>query len=143
MAGKDYANETIVVHWDATRCIHTGLCTAGLPGVFDVKRRPWISLAGADPDAVAEVVDRCPTGALRSKRLDRATPERHDDATTVVPVPDGPLYLRGNLRILDESGAEITQEARVALCRCGGTGNPPFCDNTHLRLGYRSGNRAP
>jgi CDGSH-type Zn-finger protein len=39
--------------------------------------------------------------------------------------------------VLDDTGAEIGPAGCVALCRCGGTGNPPFCDGTHRTNGFR------
>lgn len=137
MARKDYGNEDIVVHWDAPRCIHTGICTRALPGVFDVNKRPWIDVNGADADAVAEATELCPTGALRYERRDGSN-EQVPDVTTVVPMRDGPLYLRGTLRVTAPDGTLIAEETRLALCRCGATANPPFCDNSHRASGYRS-----
>ena len=135
---KEYANEAIVVTWDAQRCIHTGICTAGLPTVFDVARRPWIHLEGADADAVAQLVRRCPTGALRSRRVDEAPAPPPDDAVTIRTMRNGPLFIEGPVRVVGPDGVTITAEDRLALCRCGATRRPPFCDNSHREVGYRS-----
>lgn len=136
--GKDYAGDGIVVHWDASRCIHTGICTRGLPGVFDVRRRPWISLDGALADEVQQVVQRCPTGALRCTRSDGGDQESGPAVVTIEPVPNGPLYVRGPVEVRARDGSVVAED-RLALCRCGATANPPFCDSAHRRVGYRSG----
>lgn len=143
MATRDYANDDIVVHWDAGRCIHTGICTRGLPAVFDATRRPWITLDGADADAVAALVERCPTGALKYRRVDGGPQETPTVPTTVTPIPDGPLYLRGDLTVPAPDGSVVARETRVALCRCGATANPPFCDSSHRGAGFRSQDPAP
>ncbi|HER10144.1 MAG TPA: CDGSH iron-sulfur domain-containing protein [Bacteroides sp.] len=44
---------------------------------------------------------------------------------------DGPLEVTGNFVILDARGEEIEKEGPVYLCRCGGSRNKPFCDDTH------------
>jgi uncharacterized Fe-S cluster protein YjdI/CDGSH-type Zn-finger protein len=137
--GKEYANDEIVVEWNPQRCIHTGRCTAGLPEVFNVAERPWIQLEGARPDAVADVVARCPTGALRYRRLDTGEQGPPDvTPVTVRTVRNGPLYIAGRVAVVGPDGATITEETRLALCRCGGTRNAPFCDNSHRRLGFES-----
>jgi uncharacterized Fe-S cluster protein YjdI/CDGSH-type Zn-finger protein len=135
---KEYANDSVVVSWDAQRCIHTGICTAGLPEVFDVTRRPWIQLEGADADSVLALVRRCPTGALRARRAGEETEPSDPAPVTIRAVRNGPLYIEGPVRVLGPDGATVTQEDRLALCRCGGTRRPPFCDNSHRTIGYRS-----
>ena len=63
----------------------------------------------------------------------------HDDEVTVTACPDGPLLVRGPARLVDASGEEIERHREtVALCRCGGTAIPPWCDGTHKVNGYRS-----
>ena len=56
----------------------------------------------------------------------------------VVPVKDGPLKVRGGLEICSGTGRTVTRTQYVKLCRCGGSANKPFCDDTHLRIGFRS-----
>lgn len=140
---KDYAGTGIVVHWDASRCIHVGTCTRLAPAVFDVTQRPWIHADGADADTVAAVIQQCPTGALRYRRLDGGAAEQVPSTTTVVPMRNGPLFLHGPLRVVTPGGQVLAEETRLALCRCGATRNPPFCDNAHRSVGYRSSDPAP
>ena len=51
--------------------------------------------------------------------------------------PDGPYLIRGDFRVVDETGAEIDpQRATIALCRCGRSRMKPFCDGTHKGTGF-------
>ncbi len=140
MAGpiRTYATDRIAVRWDSARCIHTARCIEALPEVFDAGRRPWIDPAAADADALARAVERCPTGALRYARRDGAPQEAPVRPAVAVPVPDGPLVVTGDLHVQDGEGAPIAAEHRLALCRCGATGNAPFCDGSHATSGFRS-----
>ena len=61
---QEYKNEVIVVRFDPKVCVHSGCCVRGLSAVFDLARRPWVNIDGATPDAIAEQVRRCPSGAL-------------------------------------------------------------------------------
>ncbi len=54
------------------------------------------------------------------------------------PETDGPLRVRGNLEIISGTGRVVTRVTQAHLCRCGGSGNKPFCDGTHARIGFRS-----
>jgi uncharacterized Fe-S cluster protein YjdI len=133
---RSYGDAGFRVLWDATRCIHTGICLRRLPEVFDVNARPWVRLDGASEEAVAEAIRACPTGALRYDG-DRLPPEAADEPTTVTVRPNGPFYVRGRIRIQGRAGAVIAEENRVALCRCGASQNKPFCDNSHQLVQFR------
>ena len=140
---REYRTDQIVVQWDAERCIHSGECVRGAPGAFDPQARPWIDLAGEDADTIASVIRRCPSGALHAQRLDGGAPlptsqEQPDAPLAVRSVRDGPLYLRGDIEVRDASGELIRRDLRVALCRCGASDRKPFCDNSHLRTGFRA-----
>lgn len=56
---------------------------------------------------------------------------------TIVPTPNGP-YRVTNCRALKGmmDGRVYEAEGTVALCRCGGSNNKPFCDGTHLKSGF-------
>jgi CDGSH-type Zn-finger protein/uncharacterized Fe-S cluster protein YjdI len=130
-----YQAEGIVVEYDAARCIHVKECVHGLPEVFDPKRRPWIDPGLASADAIAEVVRRCPTGALRY-RTETGEQEQPTGRNEVRTAADGPLYLHGRLNVRVSDG-ESVEETRLALCRCGASQNKPFCDNAHIESGFR------
>lgn len=56
---------------------------------------------------------------------------------------DGPYLVsevQQIIRLSDGKSYEATRQ--VALCRCGGSSNKPFCDGTHLKNGF-SGARDP
>lgn len=123
--GKAYTAPAVTVFYDRARCRHYAECVRGLPQVFDTTRRPWIRPDAADARAVAEVVERCPTGALHHRLLE-GDPEEPAHPTTVTRDPAGPLLVHGDLVLDTPEGA--LRETRAALCRCGRTGNEPFCD---------------
>jgi CDGSH-type Zn-finger protein/uncharacterized Fe-S cluster protein YjdI len=132
---KTYASGTIAVRFEPRRCIHAAECVRGLPDVFDPDRKPWIEPGTAGADAIAAVVARCPTGALHFERLDGGPAEVADAVNGVRVTRNGPLHLRGTIEVL-EDGAVIARDVRVALCRCGATRNPPFCDNSHRAIRF-------
>jgi uncharacterized Fe-S cluster protein YjdI len=133
---RTYANDAIEVHWEPRLCIHVQNCVRKLPQVFKAEERPWIVVDGADADAIAATVEACPTGALHYRRLDGGAQEEASDEPTVEPRPNGPLFVRGHVRIVGDDGAVIREDTRVALCRCGASGNKPFCDGSHRRIGF-------
>lgn len=50
----------------------------------------------------------------------------------VVVVPDGPALVRGADVVLDEDGnPHDVERPVVAICLCGLTQRPPWCDATH------------
>ena len=59
--------------------------------------------------------------------------------TEVTPYPDGPLIVRGPIRLIDEDGKEIpVRRSTIALCRCGRSRMKPFCDGTHKSTGFQA-----
>lgn len=50
---------------------------------------------------------------------------------------DGPMILKdcGDFRM---TGVDVEVKPMMALCRCGASGNKPFCDGSHKVAGYTS-----
>ncbi len=94
-AGKTYKAPGVTVFYDAPRCRHFAECVRGLPMVLNVLARPWIHPGGAAPETVAEVIRRCPSGALHYVLTD-GEPERPATPTILWnPLPE--TYLIGQL----------------------------------------------
>ena len=61
---KRYSSGEITVIWKPSLCIHSGICARGLPGVFQPRGRPWITMTAATTEQIIAQVDQCPSGAL-------------------------------------------------------------------------------
>jgi len=59
-----------------------------------------------------------------------------DGPLEVRPMPNGPLMVSGNLEICSGTGRTVDRVTKAALCRCGQSGNKPFCDGTHKKVGF-------
>ena len=54
-----------------------------------------------------------------------------ENGSLVIDLPEGSKFqLNGQERVLEK--------AKLALCRCGHSGNKPFCDGTHKRIGFEA-----
>jgi uncharacterized Fe-S cluster protein YjdI/CDGSH-type Zn-finger protein len=134
---KVYRGRDVEVSFDLDICIHVAECLRGHPGVFNLNRRPWLLPDMAGADEVAEIVRRCPSGALLYKRLDGGPQEDPDGPTTVRPMRNGPLLVAGKIEVRREDGT-IEVLPRATLCRCGESQHKPFCDNRHIAVGFRA-----
>lgn len=135
---RTYDRDELSVVWDAARCLHVAKCIQALPQVFDPDARPWVAVDAADADQVAAAVRACPTGALRYQAHAPFAAELPQEPATVTVAANGPLHVRGRITLTFPDGHE-REETRVSLCRCGKTGNAPFCDNSHKAVGFQGG----
>jgi CDGSH-type Zn-finger protein len=105
------------------------------------------NLVKSDDDGNAATVraeaELCPSG--RYTAIDRATGEHFEPdlppSVGIVEDPHervaGPLWVRGGVPVESADGHVYETRNRVTLCRCGGSSNKPFCDGTHLEIGFR------
>jgi CDGSH-type Zn-finger protein len=70
---------------------------------------------------------------------DASVSGRPPEGTVITPYRDGPLLVRGPIRLQDQEGNEILVEREVvALCRCGKSRSRPLCDGTHKLVRFRA-----
>jgi CDGSH-type Zn-finger protein len=62
-------------------------------------------------------------------------------ASRISVLPNGPYLLEDGV-LRRSSGESVPVEEKVALCRCGGSKNKPFCDGTHSKIGFSDRNSA-
>jgi CDGSH-type Zn-finger protein len=67
-------------------------------------------------------------------------PMSSDDMPTITPTTDGPYVVEGLVRLSNRHG-DLQGHAGMALCRCGGSANKPFCDGTHRKNGFSGAKR--
>jgi CDGSH-type Zn-finger protein len=72
-------------------------------------------------------------------RSEETAPERGDDVSdrpTIECRPDGPYLVKDLEHLTDSPGNRLDTRPVMALCRCGGSANKPFCDGTHKKNGF-------
>ncbi len=59
-------------------------------------------------------------------------------STKITVQNNGSIRIEGDFEIVDPMGTPFGLGGRtvVALCRCGHSGNKPFCDGSHNRMGF-------
>lgn len=140
MDKKKYSNDEITVVWQHKMCTHSTKCWKGLGEVFKPKERPWVNMDGASTEAIMAQVDKCPSGALSYFKNGEEPQETEVIAaagTRVECAPDGPLMVYGQLDITLPDGAKESKMKVTAFCRCGASGNKPYCDGSHNKVEFK------
>lgn len=128
---QKYEGKEITVFFDASRCIHAGNCVHGLPEVFQAGvEGPWINPDAADTDRLAELIETCPSGALRYERATGS--EQMPQSNSVTVEKDGPLTIHADYSL----NGQKPDAPRTTLCRCGASQLKPYCDGSHTAAGF-------
>ena len=138
---KKYSNGEVTIVWKPAVCMHSTICwkkATGLPEVFNPAEKPWIKPEAAPTEKIIEQVKKCPSGALSYYMNNESGSIAEVKAESLVEVmPNGPLLVYGNITVKDKNGNETKKNKVTAFCRCGGSGNKPYCDGTHQKNGFQ------
>lgn len=144
---KEYSNGELTVVWKPRSCIHSGICVATLPDVYDPMGRPWIKPENATTEALKAQILKCPSGALsfyKNNGKKEAGPEASDSSgapiasgTRVEVKANGPLLVHGELEVTRPDGSTESKSRITAFCRCGASGNKPYCDGNHKTVAFK------
>ena len=140
-----YTNPEVTVVWKPKTCIHSTICWKGLIEVFNPRERPWIKMEGADTQRIIEQVRKCPSGALsyfmNADNIKETEPEKviaeAANITKIEVSPNGPYLIKNECLIVHGDGKEEIKSGTVALCRCGASGNKPYCDGSHRKVEFK------
>ena len=141
MEKKNYTNGEVTIVWQPKMCIHSAKCWRGensLPEVFNPMEKPWINTNGASTERIIEQVKACPSGAISfymNNTVDKS--ERVISETIAETIPNGPLLLYGNIIVKDSEGNQTQKNKVTAFCRCGASGNKPYCDGSHAKIDFK------
>lgn len=130
-----YINNEIEVIWKPHLCIHSKLCWTQLPEVFNPKVKKWVNPDGAPTEKIIDQVKKCPSGALSIKDSEKNTANENTNKIEIA--SNGPILIKGNCEIKHSDGRVETKENITALCRCGQSGNKPFCDGSHKTSNFK------
>jgi len=131
-----YPGSQCDIQWDSRLCIHYGECSRASGELFVGGRQPWCEPDLSSDEEIRDVLLRCPTGALTAKFADGSGIETDIEENHSTVTQDGPLYFHGALNIEGAPADMPGTRFRAALCRCGASGNKPFCDNSHVEAGF-------
>ena len=54
----------------------------------------------------------------------------------IVIIKDGPIVVTGEIMIVQPNGV-VVQSKKSFLCRCGASGNKPYCDGSHKKIDFK------
>ncbi len=87
----------------------------------------------------------CPAGRLVvwDKKTDKPIEPDLEQSISIVQDPSkkasGPIWLKGGIPLISSDGTQYELRNRVTICRCGKSGNKPFCDAAHLAVKFNDG----
>ncbi|MGI9611630.1 MAG: CDGSH iron-sulfur domain-containing protein [Acidimicrobiales bacterium] len=119
------------IHDDRAICVHAGFCGNEVTNVWKMAADTGDSRIRAQAMAM---IERCPSGALTfAVDADEVEPSLPAEISIL---PDGPLWVSGEIPTARSDGEAMETRNRVTLCRCGESANKPLCDGSHKEAGF-------
>lgn len=133
------ASADVVIEFDGTRCIHSRNCVLNRPDVFVPNvQGAWIHPERASAAEVLEIAHACPSGAIQCRKPGGEAMEKAPLVNLVQVRENGPLAFHAPLEIQGSKDG-----FRATLCRCGASRNKPYCDHSHVDIGFQATGEPP
>lgn len=130
-----YEGDGLTLEDDISICSAAGYCADRVGNVWKMIER------AADPavrERIRTMAGLCPSGRLVTRPPGADADEPHLPPSVAV-IADGPLWIRGGVRVVGADGKPYEVRNRQTLCRCGTSGNMPFCDGSHEVCDFTDG----
>ncbi len=123
---------------DDGRCAFARFCHREKGTVWELVRAS--DCAENREEAILAAVE-CPSGRLAvTDKAGQPIEPTLEPSITIIQDPQrdcsGGIFVQGNIPIESADGQLYEVRNRVALCRCGESDNKPFCDATHIAVGF-------
>ena len=139
-AGPDklltYEGAELTVTYNPLLCSHAAECGRLAGHVFNPSEKPWVQPDKGTVAEVEAVIAACPSGALALKRGDGSREHRLAERCDITIEKNGPYWVQNVESPVGAQGEGMSSKKYV-LCRCGLSGNKPYCDGTHRDKGWR------
>jgi CDGSH-type Zn-finger protein len=120
-------------------CIYAAFCIG--------RTRPIAAMLADSEDTdirfeIMRRIDNCPSGSY-SHALYRGGETIEPDLPASISVVEeenglaSALWVTGGVPVERADGQPVQTRNRMTLCRCGHSGNKPFCDGTHRTIDFR------
>ncbi|MGH1352843.1 MAG: CDGSH iron-sulfur domain-containing protein [Methyloligellaceae bacterium] len=133
---KVYKGDAIDVHYNKLLCSHASICGSQLPEVFNSNSTQWINPDKGEKEAIKRVIQKCPSGALSFSEPNGIHQHLFSNEHKITIEKNGP-YLISGIALKDIVAAKGSCSDKYALCRCGASKNKPFCDGSHVDIGWQ------
>lgn len=110
-----------------------------------------LTLRSRDPEKRKSAIEQacnCPSGRLVvcDKETGEPIEPEFEPSLSLIEDPQaessGPVWVKGGVAIESEDGRAYEKRNRITLCRCGRSGNKPFCDGTHVDVRFNDGDES-
>jgi CDGSH-type Zn-finger protein len=106
--------------------------------------RIWnLVMSGENPELAIDEANLCPAGRLLMFAKDGRSLETKDQKEINM-IEDyglkisGPLWIRGNIKVIGADGTTYEVRNKQTLCRCGASSNKPFCNGAHASIHWKA-----
>jgi CDGSH-type Zn-finger protein len=131
-AGRDriitYEGSEVSVTYNPLLCSHAAECGRLASHIFNPAQKPWVQPDQGSVEDVRAVIAACPSGALALAEAD--PPHLFADRAQIEVEKNGPYWVKDDSSPVSPQG-EGQSEQKYVLCRCGLSGNKPYCDGSH------------